>query len=259
MINKANPLTLAICTAMACAPVAHGAVTYIDATMANTNNAAGGLDSTWLDGNDGTTGGTVSDGAAANDGRWRFRGGFGSAGIFEATGSTTTAENAVMIVTSISGLADGTYNIYAFFRASSSTGENYNIKASLSPTVGDSDIFRQNDTRGLTLGTLGLDSSSSSFTFASGAAPVPNPGDTRALLYGMIGQAVVSGGDSVNIYIDDLPALGYVGAGAGGGAGSESTVRTWYDGVGYELIPEPSTALLTGLGALALLRRRRVG
>jgi hypothetical protein len=257
MNKPTHPLTLAICTAVACAPLAHGAVTYVDATMANTNNAAGGLDSTWLDGNDGTTGGTVADGAAVDDSKWRFRGGFGSAGIFEATGTTATAEDAVMIVTTISGLSDGTYNIYAFFRASSSTGENYNIKASLSPTVGDSDIFRQNDTRGLTLGTVGINSEE--LSFASGAAPSTANLDARVLLYGIIGQAVVSGGNSVNIYIDDLPAKGWVGAGTGGGAGSESTVRTWYDGIGYELIPEPSAALLGGLGALALLRRRRVG
>ena len=250
LTQPAKALTVAICTAMACATVAHGAVTYLDATMANTNNAAGGVDSTWLDGNDGSTGGTPVDGAAANDGKWRYRGGSGSAGIFEATGSSTTEEDAVKIVTTISGLADGTYDIYVFFRASTSSGENWNIKASLTPTIADSDVYRQNDTRGLTLGTVGINSTG--LIFETGAAP--STGETRALLYGIIGQAVVSGGSNVDIYIDDLPALGWSGA-----ANAESTVRTWYDGVGYQLIPEPSTALLGGLGVLGLLRRRRVG
>lgn len=213
-------------------------VTYVDATMANTNNAAGGPDSTWLDGNDGSTGGTVANGLAANDGLWRYRAGFGSNGIFEATGSTATAENAVPIVTTLSGLADGTYDIYVFFRGSPVSAENYNIKAGLTPSLGDSNIFRQSNTRGLTLGTLGIDSAD--LTFASGAAPSTANGDNRVLLYGIVGQAVVSGGNDVEIYIDDLPALGFAGA-----AGFESNVRTWYDGVGYKLAPEPSDLRLT--------------
>jgi hypothetical protein len=33
--------------------------------------------------------------------------------------------------------------------------------------------------------------------------------------------------------------------------------RSWYDGIGYEVIPEPSVSLLGGLALLALLRRKR--
>lgn len=33
--------------------------------------------------------------------------------------------------------------------------------------------------------------------------------------------------------------------------------RTWYDGVGYSIVPEPATGALLGLGALALIARRR--
>jgi len=202
------------------------AVTYVDATMANTDNAAGGADSTWLDGNDASVSGTATDGSADSDGQWRYRGGFGSDGIFEATGSTAEAENAVGIVTTIGGLADGTYDIYVFFRASTTGADNYNIKASLSPTVTDSDVYRQNNTRSLSSGTLGIDSAG--LTFEAGAAPSTANGDSRVLLYGIIGQAVVSGGSDVDIYIDDLPALGYTGD------GGLSAVRTWYDGVGFE-------------------------
>lgn len=252
MNQPIHPLALAMVTAMACAPVARGAVTYVEATLLNTNNAAGGLDSTWVDGDDGTTGGTVADGTATTgDGKWKFRRLQGSQGVFEASGANAQAENAPLIVTTLSGLADGTYDIYVFFRASTSAGENYNIKASLSPTVGDSDVYRQNDTRGLTLGTVGLDSAS--LPFAPGAGPSTANGDPRVLLYGIIGRAEVSGGGSVNVYIDDLPALGFTGT------TGLSTVRTWYDGVGFQLVPEPSIALLGGLGAAGLIRRRRLG
>lgn len=35
------------------------------------------------------------------------------------------------------------------------------------------------------------------------------------------------------------------------------STRFYYDGLGYELVPEPTAALLGGLGTLVLLRRRR--
>ena len=33
--------------------------------------------------------------------------------------------------------------------------------------------------------------------------------------------------------------------------------RTWYDGVAFEVVPEPSVGLLSLLGAVGLMRRRR--
>ena len=32
---------------------------------------------------------------------------------------------------------------------------------------------------------------------------------------------------------------------------------TWFDGVGYKLVPEPSSTIMLGLGGLALILRRR--
>jgi hypothetical protein len=233
--------TLLAFAVLATASVASASVTYVDASMLNTNISTGSTnDALWLDGNDGTTGGTIADGAANNDGLWRFRGSQGNGGIFEATGSTAEVEDAVEILTTITGLSDGTYNIYAFFLSSSASSDNWNIKAGLTTGLSASDVFRQNDTQSLTSGTLGI--ASSGLTF-SGTPPEVLIGP-RTLLYGLVGQAVVSGGGSVGVFIDDLPA-------------DASATRTWYDGVGYELVPEPSSSLLGALGALMLLRRRR--
>lgn len=211
------------------------AVTYIDATMANTNNAAGGADSTWADGDDGTTGGTVSDGAANNDSKWRFRSGFGNGGIWEATGSNATLEDAVEIVTSVT-VPIGIYDVFVFYYAVNDSGD-YPIRAGFSS--GTHTVFDRAGNKG----TAGQDAAT--LIFGAGMAP-PTGTESRTLLYGLVGQTTVSDG-TLNVYIDDFPAI----------STGTSNDRTWYQGVGYELIPEPSSALLGVLGALTLLVRRR--
>ena len=65
------------------------------------------------------------------------------------------------------------------------------------------------------------------------------------IMYGVkIGSAITASGTTINVFVDNL-------------TGGDSATRTWYDGVGFEAVPEPSAALLGGLGFLALLRRRR--
>jgi hypothetical protein len=51
-------------------------------------------------------------------------------------------------------------------------------------------------------------------------------------------------GTGFSVYIDDGPA-------------ANSNERTWYDGVGYSLVPEPSSFALLGCAAAAFLARRR--
>ena len=89
-------------------------ITYVDTTLLNTAPAEGGPDSNWADGDDGSTGGTVFDGQALNDGLWRFRSGFGNGGIWEATGSSSEAEDCLEIVTSAT-VANATYDVYVFY------------------------------------------------------------------------------------------------------------------------------------------------
>jgi hypothetical protein len=65
-------------------------------------------------------------------------------------------------------------------------------------------------------------------------------------MYGVnLGQETVIGGSAINFFIDQ------------DGTTSGGTDRTWYDGVGYEVVPEPSSMALLGLGGLALILRRR--
>ena len=105
-----------------------GDIFYVDATLANTDNAAGTDDTTWADGDDGTTGGTSTDGTALNDGLWRYRSTRGENGVWEATGSSAQAEDCVKIVTT-TAVPNDTYEVYVFFQPVGGSGP---IRASLS-------------------------------------------------------------------------------------------------------------------------------
>jgi hypothetical protein len=249
---------LVFCLGTASLPAA---VTYVPATMANTDNAAGGADSTWADGDDGTTGGTVADGTGTStaDGLWRYRGGFGVDGIWEATSGSAIAEDAVQLTTSVS-VPNGTYSVYVFFvpvneGAESPVGggvdNDFPIRAG--NTVGTLELFDQlgpasgSTYSGYEVGIAGKDalSGGDALTFTS----TPNNQGTRPLLYGVLSTTQVVNDGTLEVFIDDFPALGN---------SNNSDARTWYDGIGYEVIPEPSVSLLGALGALMLLRRRRI-
>lgn len=193
----------------------HADVTYIDASLANTEIATGGDDSLWADGNDGTTGGTVTDGAASNDGKWRFRSGFGNGGIWEATGSSAEAEDCVELVTSV-GVANETYDVFVFYYAVTSSGD-FPIRAGFDSAPNANPAFTR--TSGQAADTLTFD-----------VAP-PAGGETRTLLYGQVGQVEVTDG-TLELYIDDFPAS----------TTETSNDRTWYAGIGYEIAEGPPPA-----------------
>ena len=67
-------------------------------------------------------------------------------------------------------------------------------------------------------------------------------GNRRLLQTPLLGQVT---GTSFSVYIDDSSMQ------------VDQNERTWYDGIGYELIPEPTAALLlvVGIGGLMLGRR----
>lgn len=215
---------------------ANGAITYVDASEGSSGNtfATGG--------SLGTTAWVVPGSSTSNETQWveRINDDFGYDGaVYQGWHSISPdADELPELTTTITGLANGTYDVWAFFW--DATGSNaWNLAAGL--TSGSLTTYSAD---GLGDTTSPIASGSLDMDFSGATAPV-NPGDR--ILYGVnLGQASVSGGSSIDVFLDNL---------TGGG----SSNRTWYDGVGYELvIPEPSSATLLALSMVMISRRRRV-
>lgn len=221
MKNKRSVLIVcAASLAMASAP-ARAAITYVDAVAG-------------VSGNTFETGSTPDDtnwssATAQNQGLWQERTGFGNNGnIFQAWFADSVPE----ITTRITGLPDGIYDVYVFFWDAPNSNT-WGIDAGL--TSGSLTRYSF-DGAGITDQTV----AASTLDFV--ANPMFTEGDR--VLYGVnLGQATVTGGSAIDVFVD------------GTVPGADN--RVWYDGVGYELVPEPSIAFLGGLGLLGLLRRRR--
>lgn len=204
--------------------VSQAAITYIDATASN------------------TTGVPPADGTTVNG--WRGRGlglgqgtsNFGNeGGVYEAGGN----EAATSTLTTTLTLTNGFHDIYVFFWDDEAGGA-WDIKAGIS---------------GSTL--TGYSSTTGAFKVDAASQAVPA---TQVNGLNVLGQ----GADDYTDYVDgnrELYAahLGTFEVTTGSisidiDANDASGQRTWFDGVG---VPEPSSALLCGLGAIGFLRRRR--
>lgn len=234
-----SPLTLA---AAILALPAHAAITYVDAQEGSGGNtfATGGTqtDTGWID--------NTSNTNSIDDENWMKRFG-GSPGWSQHNGGdviqglVSSTPNLGEITTEVGGLADGPYDVWVFFWTQIvSDTQNWMIDAGLESgsltaySAPDDPVPGTNSTIPVNADTL---------DFSNAPSVVAAGGNQN--MYGVnLGQVEVSGGSDINVYVDKL---------TGTGSGN----RTIYDGVGYELIPEPSTALLGGLGTLLFLRRRR--
>ncbi|BCX46732.1 hypothetical protein HAHE_06400 [Haloferula helveola] len=223
------------------------AITYVDAVhgaSGNTYETGGSAgDTAWLN---------LTDSSDEDQDQWRLRTG-ASRGvgdtIFHArdNGSQDGGDTIPELTIELPGLADGTYNIYVFFWDDpNSVNNTQNIDAGL--TSGNLTTYGADNPlingEAATVAAL-----ASSYSYSGTDPSTATLFNTWNLHAAQVGQAVVSGGSTVLVYVDhSQPTTGLT---------STAQVRTLFDGVGYELVPEPSTALLGVLGAFTLLIRRR--
>jgi hypothetical protein len=172
-------------------------VNYTDANTSNTTNADGSAFS--------PTGPSGRAGAA--DSRWHEYTGYGNGGSCFTAGDSG-AENVPTIKTTITGLSDGTYDVFAYFWCDPNA--DWGIRGSFDP----------ND-------MLCFNKQSSQFAEASQfSIPVTVTGPGVQLYRVYIGRKVVSGGTPVVVYLDNYDST-YSG---------NVPTRTTYDGAGAALV-----------------------
>lgn len=159
-------------------------------------------------------------GRTGGDGLWGQDLGFFTGGIFAAQGESPAVFNTTVTVPS------ATYTVYAFY-AAQTVGPNWDVSTNL---VGEAPINVVGAASPAVLAsTLDFGGSDPDFTAQSG----------NLTLYAINVGTVT--GTEISV---DFNAL-------------DGGDRTWIDGIGYEVVPEPSSFALIGLGALGLLVRRR--
>lgn len=215
MINSQN-YDLAVVGLILRADEQPGRIHYVDASEANTTQA-NGLPI-------GATGPDETEGAA--DGLWHWRSGVGNGGSVLASGGSG-GENAPMLKTTLSGLADGLYDIFAFFWAD--PNQDWRIQVGFDPN----NLL------------LVRDNGAQQAEVAHFDGEVVLTAGSAALYRVYVGRTEVINGSPISVFIDDL--------------GADLTTRTWYDGLGYALVPEPATIVVPASGLVVLFIRRKTG
>jgi hypothetical protein len=220
-------------------------VVYIDADVTSNTTLADG--SPLVAGTHYFVTPTSAAGDTRNDGLWDIRPFANQNSIISS--NNTGAENAPALRTTISGLPPGQgVALYAYLWGS--TNANWRLRASLTPPnedgTADGEVLRgfnsnhfsgsafegaafvtRHVNSGINPGPLstesGADPAFESGGYFANTSPVMTGEGNRALYQANLGNVLVDHTGQVHVYIDDL---------AGGGAGG----RTWYDGVGYELV-----------------------
>jgi hypothetical protein len=229
---------------MLVAPAAWSAIVYVDATP-NTNGADG---NTTVNGAPVELGGsavgsvnvTTSGTGSGTNNLWRYRAFPGVAAgdnLWESDENGDNIETTAPLITTID-LGPGTYNLFGMFRVQGTT---YDVAFSLD---------------GITYGEF--DGANTTAAAADGSDFL-NPDDLGNIedtigdtFIASIGQVTLPAGGSVAIYVQgpdrDL-----------GTDPVNSGQRTRYEGVGYELVPEPTSLLLLSLGVsvAGIVRRRK--
>jgi hypothetical protein len=204
-------LVLAMVVAAVAAPAEK--ITYVDANSGekgNTKLASGGVFTPTTE-NSGT------------DNLWRLRTGLANSGtIYEAGGTfseTANTEDCPRLVTTISGLPEGTYKVYVYFWSDDS---NWRIRADLKGKEQQLPLFysRAVDGEPAPIGTPpAVLAKADDF---KAAVPLLSEGN-RTLWQGYLGTVT---GTTITVFVDDDPAH------------KTQSCRTWYDGIGYQAVTQ---------------------
>ncbi len=191
-------------------------ITYVDATDGETGNTK-------------LASGEVFKATTANSGmdnRWRLRTGFanppGSGTIYEAGGTygeTVNTEDCPRLVTTVSGLPEDTYKVYVYFWSDNSQ---WRIRADLKGTDEQLPLFYSRpispEEEAPTSTSAAVPAKADDFK----AAPLLSEGN-RILWQAYLGEVK---GTTITVFVDDDPAH------------KTHSSRTWYDGIGYQAVPE---------------------
>jgi hypothetical protein len=210
-------LVLAMVTAAAAAELAAPAekITYVDANdgeKGNTKLASGALLMPTTDG-------------SGSDYLWRLRTGFanpaGSGTIYEAGGQYGDANNpedCPRLVTTVSGLPEGTYKVYVYFWSDDS---NWRIRADLKGKEQQLPLFYSRAVGG-EQAPIGTPPAALAKAEDFKVVPLLSEGN-RTLWQAYIGEVK---GTTITVFVDDDPAH------------KTHSCRTWYDGIGYQAVPK---------------------
>jgi hypothetical protein len=217
-MNKAANICGCFLLAMAAAASAAEKITYVDATYGeagNTKLAAGGVFNPVPDSN-------------GSDNLWRLRtfGNPAGAGtIYEAGGQFGDANNpedCPQLVTTVSGLPEGTYKVYVYFWSDDTS---WRIRAGLKGGDGQLPLFYSRQLP-MDAAPIGKPAAAEAKAEDFETAPLLSEGN-RKLWQAELGEVK---GTTITVFVDDDRAH------------RSFSLRTWYDGIGYQLVTQPAKA-----------------